>query len=275
MIAAMNASVLHLLRVGRIVLRRFVVEGFDQLSASLAYLTLLSLVPCVAVFLGVLSVFPGLETHVAEIDRFVAGSLLPEHSGAQIVEYVLSFSRNAAEMTRLGAAGVVVSVFFLILSAERALNGVWQVAAPAGWWRRVGLCLAILCVWPLLLLAVVSLAYEAVSLSLEFVPIGDVLRSGLLRLGGLLIAALCFAAVYGLVPNVRVRARHALAGGACAALGFLFLQKGFAFYVGHVPTFSVLYGAFAVVPIFLLWLYLSWAVILLGALVAASLAQVR
>ena len=261
-------------RLVRTVLHRFVAEDFDQLSASLAYQTLFSLVPLVALSFGVLSVVPGFEAYMADADRFVARSLLPERSGSQIVDYVLSFSRNASSMTTLGALGLVATVLFLIMSVERALNEIWRVGARPEWWRRVGLCLVALCLWPLVIAALVALVYEAVTLSLHVVrPVGE--TGGFMRAGGLFVAALCFAAVYGWVPNARVRVRHALAGGVTAACGFILLQKGFAFYVGSMPSLFVLYGAFAIVPIFLLWLYLSWAIILLGALVAAALPEVQ
>ncbi len=267
---AMKATVGYLLRVVRTVLRRFVAEDFDQLSASLAYQTLFSLVPLVAVTFGVLSVIPGFESFMAGADRFVARSLLPERSGAQIVEYILSFSRNAFSMTTLGALGLVVTVLFLVSSVERALNEIWCVSVPSKWWRPLGLCLVALSLWPLLILALITLVYEAVSLSIHLVhPQGG--GGWALRSAGLLVAALCFAAVYGFVPNAPVRVRDALVGGGLAALGFFLLQKGFAFYVGSMPSFFVLYGAFAIVPLFLLWLYLSWAIILLGGLVAATL----
>ena len=266
----MKATVCYLLRVVRTVLRRFVAEDYDQLSASLAYQTLFSLVPLVAVTFGVLSAIPGFESYMADADRFVARSLLPERSGAQIVEYILSFSRNAVSMTALGALGLVVTILFLVTSVERALNEIWCVSVPSKWWRPLGLCLVALSLWPLVILALVTLVYEAVSLSIHLVrPEGG---GGLaLRAGGLLVAALCFAAVYGFVPNTPVRMRDALAGGVSAAFGFFLLQKGFAFYVGSMPSLFVLYGAFAIVPVFLLWLYLSWAIILLGGLVAATL----
>ena len=265
----MKATVCYLLRVVRTVLRRFVAEDFDQLSASLAYQTLFSLVPLVAVTFGVLSVIPGFESYMADADRFVARSLLPERSGAQIVEYVLSFSRNAVSMTTLAALGLVVTILFLVSSVERALNEIWCVSIPSKWWRPLGLCLVALSLWPLVILALVTLVYEAVSLSIHLVhPEGG---AGWLRMSGLVVAGLCFAAVYCFVPNTPVRVRDALIGGVSAAVGFFLLQKGFAFYVGSMPSLFVLYGAFAIVPVFLLWLYLSWAIILLGGLVAATL----
>ena len=257
------------------VLRRFIEENFDQLSASLAFTTLLSLVPLVAVVLGIMSVLPIFFEMATQLDHFVVRSLLPERSAGMIIEYVLQFSQKATNVTLAGLAALVLTVLFLLLSIERAFNHVWRVMDDRTWWKKLRLYAAVVALWPFVVTCVVLATYYAVTASLGLIDDPAWLHSFMFRAAGLSIAAIFFAGLYFAVPNARVVPRDALWAGLFAALGFLLMQKGFEFYLSHFPSFTLVYGAFATVPIFLLWLYLSWAVVLLGALVAATLPEFR
>lgn len=257
------------------ILRRFVEEKFDQLSASLAYTTLLSLVPLVAIFLGILSFFPLFFGVVDRLDRVVVRSLLPEQGGEMIVAYILQFSQKAANVTLVGFAVLLVTVLFLLLSIERAFNHVWRVTDDRPLWKKLRLYATVLVLWPIVVSGVVLASYLAVTTSLGLIDDPEWLHSLLLKGLGLAVAALFFAGFYYSVPNADVAKRDALWAGGFAAIGFVMLQKGFTVYLANFPSFALVYGAFATVPIFLLWLYLSWAVVLLGALVAATLPGFR
>lgn len=257
------------------ILRRFVEENFDQISASLAFTTLLSLVPMVAVVLGVMSVLPSFPGMVDQLQQFVLRSLLPERSAGMIIDYVLEFSQNAANVTVFGLAGLVASVLLLLLSIERTFNHVWCVSEDRPWWKKLRLYAAVLALWPLVVTAVVLAIYYAVTTSLGLIDDPEWLRSFAFKAAGLSVAAILFAGLYLSVPNARVAVRDALWAGLFAALGFMLMQKAFGLYLARFPSFTLVYGAFATVPIFLLWLYLSWAVVLLGALVAATLPEFR
>lgn len=257
------------------ILRRFVEENFEQISASLAYTTLLSLVPLVAMVFGVLSLLPGAREVILEFDHFFLRNLLPERSGGLIIQYVLEFSQKAAGITLAGLVGLFVAVMFLLLSIERALNHVWCVGGGRPWWKRLRLCVGVLAVWPFAVVCIGFLIYHAVMTSLGLVEDLPWLRNLFFKAGGLLGAAICFAGLFYAVPNARVAAADAFGAGVFTAACFFLMQKSFAFYVSLFPTFSFVYGAFAVVPIFLLWLYLSWAIVLLGALLAATLPEFR
>lgn len=259
----------------RCIFRRFVEENFDQLSASLAFTTLLSIVPLVAVVLGVVSVMPEFFEVVERVDRFLVRSLLPETNAGVIVGYVLEFSKKAANVTLVGLVLLVATVYLLLLSIERAFNHVWHARGGRKWWSRLLLYAAVLTIWPFVVASVIAAISYAVTLSLGVVDEIAWLGSLLFRLGGLAVAALSFAAFYCVVPHARVDLRGALWAGWFAAIGFYLMQRGFEFYLAHFPSYTAVYGAFATVPIFLLWLYLSWAVVLLGALIAATLPEFR
>ena len=267
----MIARLSHLRLFVAHVLRRFSEEDFGQLSASLAFTTLLSLVPFVAVVLGILSVFPVFLSMADQFDHFVVRSLLPERNAGLIIEYVLEFSQKATKVTLAGLAALVVTVLFLLRSIEQAFNNVWRVTENRSWWKRLRLYAVVLTLWPFVVACVVLITGYAVTVSLGLIDYPEWLQSILLKAAGLLVATISFAGFYYAVPNAKVEPCNALGAGLFASFGFMLMQKGFELYLSHFPSFTLVYGAFAIVPIFLMWLYLSWAVVLLGALIAASL----
>lgn len=259
-----------LARVGR----RFNDENFHQISASLAFTTLLSLVPLVALILSLLSALPVFQGLIDQVEHSLVRNLLPERSGAPIAGYILKFSQKAAQVKAVGLLVLLSTAFLLLLTIERAFNHVWSVG-PRPLWKRLKLYAAVLALWPLVMGGIVAAVSYAVTTSLGFVHEPPWLSWILFKAMGLAIAALFFAGLYHEVPNTRVAPRDAAWAGLVAALGFLLMQKGFELYLQHFPSYTVVYGAFAAMPIFLLWLYLSWAVVLFGALVAATLPEFR
>lgn len=257
------------------VLRRFVEENFEQLSASLAFTTLLSLVPLVAVVLGVMSLFPVFYEMVEQLDHFVVRSLLPERSAEMIIGHILEFSRKATNFTLAGLAALVATIMFLLLSVERAFNHVWCAQDNRSWWRRLRLSIVVMVLWPIVVTCVILAIYRAVTTSLGMIDDPQWLHDALFKMAGMIVAAIFFAGLYYAVPNARVCWQDAAWAGTFSALGFALMQKGFEFYLAYFPSMTLVYGAFATVPIFLMWMYLSWAVVLLGALVAATLPEFR
>ena len=260
--------------VGRI-LRRFVEEDFFQLSAGLAFTTLLALVPLVAVVLGIMSVFPFFLDMAVQIDNFVVRSVLPERSAGVIILHVLKFSQKAGNVTLAGLAALIPTVVFLLLGIERAFNRVWRAPKKRPWWKRLGLYVIMLALWPFAITFVIFATYHAVTTSLGLIDNPAWLHRPLLKTAGLLVAALFGSGVYKTMPNIRVRWRDALWAGLFVASTFALMKDAFEFYLSHFPMITLVYGAFATLPIFLTWVYLSLAVVLLGALLAATLAEFR
>ena len=259
---------------GRI-LHRFIEENFDQLSASLAFTTLLSLVPLVAVVLGIISVFPVFNEMVEQLDHFVVRSLLPERSAELIISHILKFSQKATNFTLASLAALIATILFLLLSVERAFNNVWRVTENRPWWKKLRLSVVVLVLWPIVVTCVILASYHAEISSLGLIDDPACLHGFVLKFAGMLVAAIFFAGLYYAVPNAHVCWRDAAWAGGFAALGFALMQKGFEFYLAYFPSMTLIYGAFATVPIFLMWMYFSWAVVLLGALVAATLPEFR
>ena len=264
-------------RLGRFVARvvaRFAEESLDQTSASLAYTTLLSIVPLVAVVLGAMSAMPSFLSMVDQLDSTMR-NLLPEHSADLIIKYVLDFSAKARKVTIAGLVALIVTVYAMLNTVENALNKVWRVPQNRSWWRRFALYTALILLWPLVFAYVVAAVSYAVSLSSGLVFEQVWLQKLLSKGTGVLVAAIFFGGLYFAVPNARVRLLDALYGGFFSAFGLLLMQRAFELYLSHFPSVTLVYGAFATVPIFLLWLYLSWAVVLLGALVVVTRHEFR
>ncbi|MQY51673.1 YihY family inner membrane protein [Rhodocyclus tenuis] len=259
----------------RRVAQRFSEENLDEVSASLAFTTLLSLVPLVALSLSLATLLPAFPSLADQLDRYLVRNLLPEGSAGLIARYILEFSHKAARVTVVGLLLLAATAFLLLLTIERAFNNVWGVTERRRWWQRLRLYSGLIVLWPLALGAVAAAVSYAVTVSLGLVDESPWLRRLLFKALGVLLPTLFFGGLYYVVPNVRVRVRDAAWAGFIAALAFVLMQKAFEVYLQQFPSYQTIYGAFSTVPIFLIWLYLSWAVVLLGALLAATLPEFR
>lgn len=254
-------------------LRRFLAEGFDQITASLSFTTLLSLVPMVALVLAIVSALPAYFAFLENADRVIVNNLLPPGSAGLISAKVMQFSRRAAEVSWLGVAFLILTAVLLLNTIERAFNHVWHVREPRSLWRRAVLYGVVIAVWPVLIGSLVAGVSYGVTSSLGLIGELPWLRTKALRILSIGLLAIFFSWLYYAVPNASVRWRDAGIAGVSTALGFVLLQNAFALYLSYFPSYKAIYGAFAVVPIFLLWVYLSWALVLLGALVANLLPE--
>jgi membrane protein len=263
-----------LVYLGALVWRRFTDERCMQIASSLTFTTLLAIVPIITVALTLMSAFPVFSELMLNVQRFLVQNMLPQ-SAANITLYAERFADNAGRLTAVGIGFLFVTAMIVLLTIDRALNQIWRVPRRRTMVQRVFIYWALLTVGPLLIGASLSLTSWVVSQSLGLVK--DLPRAGELLLKGapVLLTGIAFALVYITIPNRRVLVRDALIGGFLAALAFEGMKQGFATYITHFPTYKVVYGAFASVPIFLLWIYLSWIVVLFGAVCAAVLPEWR
>jgi membrane protein len=257
------------LDTARTLRERFREDHLGLTASSLTFTTLIALVPLVTVMLAVFSAFPMFASFQSALEKYFLQSLVPDGIAKPVLAALTQF---AAKATRLGTVGLVVLVFTalaLMLTIDRALNAIWRVRRPRSIAQRVLVYWAALTLGPLLLgisLSLTSAVLGATQLAVGALP-GSV---------GVLLAAIEFvilaagvAALYRYVPNTEVRWRHAIAGGMFVAIGLELAKRGLAWYVGLMPTYSMVYGAFATLPIFLLWIYLGWVIVLWGAVIAA------
>lgn len=251
--------------------RRFFDDGCFGLAGSLAYTSLLALVPLLTIALTVIAAFPVFKEFIQGVDAFFAQNMLPPTVAKVVTGYINQFTENAGRLTAVGVVFLGVTAIMLMLTIEGALNAIWRVQRPRPLVVRVLMYWGVLTLGPLLIGVSLTATSYLVSASLGYakqIPGGAMALLGLVPLA---LTAAAFTLVYCVVPNRPVELKHAAVGGVLAAVMFELMKRGFAVYIGKVPSYTLVYGAFATVPIFLLWIYLSWVVTLLGAVIAASL----
>lgn len=267
-----RTDLLHFLRF---IALRFDQDRCAQMAASLTFTTLLSLVPLIAIALTLFSAFPVFDDFSAHIKSFLLANMLPETGGKIISRYVEQFAESAAKLTAVGIVFLGVTAMLMMHTIDDALNVIWRVSRPRTVVQRVLIYWTMLTLAPLLVGGSLSLTSWLAGMSMGYakqVPEFDVV---MLKVVPVLLTTLAFSLLFRVVPNRFVPLRHAFIGGAAAAVAFESMNHAFAYYIAHFPTYKLVYGAFASIPIFLLWIYLSWLTILLGALIASSLSYWR
>ena len=252
------------------ILRRFLHENMLQTSAALAFTTLLALVPLVAVVLAVAEMIPYFDLLLGRLTGMLRETLLPTGAARTIAGGIGRFSTRAQQLTVAGLVLLAVTAFLLLQTIERAFNHLWQVE-PRPFISRLGLYAFVMIVWPFLLGAVAVASSFALSASLGLLDDLTWARSLLPHALSSLLLGVFFAFLYYAVPNARVSSRAALFGGAFASLAIAAMQRLFELFLATSGIFRSIYGAFAAIPIFLVWLHLSWAIVLFGGLLAAKL----
>ncbi len=263
-----------LIDFARMAWRRFHEERCLQIASSLTFSALLAIVPIITVTLTLISAFPVFRELALNLQQFLVQNILPE-SVESIAGYARQFADNAARLTAVGVLFLFVVAMVVLQTIDRALNQIWRVPRPRTTVQRAFIYWALLTVGPVLIGASLSLTSWLVSHSLGLVKDVPLASEALLKIVPMLLTGLAFAFLYITLPNRRVLVRDALSGGFLAALAFEGMKYAFALYVTHFPTHRVVYGAFASVPIFLMWIYLSWLVVLSGAVAAAVMPEWR
>jgi membrane protein len=257
------------------VLRRWSEDRCLQVAGSLTYTTLLALVPLFTIVVALLSSLPFFEDVMVQIKVFLLLNLVPEIAGKIITVYMQQFSGNAARLTGLGLAGLFVMALALLFTVDTVMNGIWRVRRRRPLWRSALGYSALLAVGPVFMGVSLWATTWLVTASLDQVDFSRSVEKSVLRIVPVAVSAAAFFFLYRFFPNRPVPWRHAAAGGLVAAVAFEAMKSVFAEYVRMVPAYSLVYGAFAVIPIFLLWVWLSWLVVLFGAEFAAALAYWR
>lgn len=257
----------------RLVGRRFASDGGMRIAASLSYTSLLALVPLGTIAFAVLKAFPVFDDIRDRMQSLVFETFLPE-TIANVQEYFVSFVGKASGLTAIGIVALAVISIMLLATIEAALNDIFRVKSKRAFIPRMMMFWAVMTMGPLLMGASLSLATYLFALTQtvggdQFTGFGWLMTS----LMPSVLAMFAFTVFYAIVPYRPVKIKHALIGGISAGILFAFVRKGFALYVSAFPAYQTLYGALSTVPIFLIWMYLSWAVVLIGAEIAAAMPE--
>ncbi|KLV07842.1 membrane protein [Photobacterium aquae] len=251
--------------------------GHDRLTVtagSMAYVTLLSLVPLITVVLSALSTFPVFAGLGELLQKFVIENFVPA-AGEVVETYLNEFVANAGKMTAVGIGALFVVALMLISSIDKSLNYIWRVSEKRRPIISFSIYWMVLTLGPVLVGSSIAVSSYLGSLNLLDSEAVNGLFQRTLRYLPVIMSSSAFLGLYLLVPNTKVRFNHAMLGAVTASILFELSKKGFALYIANFPSYQVIYGALAVVPILFVWVYLCWCIVLFGAEITASLGEFR
>ena len=250
---------------------RFREDHMGLTASSLTFTTTIALVPFFTVALAIFTAFPMFSKLQGALQAWLVQSLIPDNIARQVLGYLTQFSRQANKLGIAGLAVLLVTAIALILTIDRTLNGIWRVKKARSLAQRVLIYWAAITLGPLLLAASLAVTSYVLSASGGLVGALPVSLRFLLSVLQFFLVAGGMAAMYRYVPNTFVKWSHAWAGGLFVAAGIEVAKRALSLYLGAVPTYSLVYGAFATLPILLVWIYVSWVIVLMGAVIAAYL----
>ncbi|MBI2749524.1 MAG: YihY family inner membrane protein [Burkholderiales bacterium] len=258
----------HALRTLR---ERFREDRLGLTASSLTFTTIIALVPFITVALAVFTAFPMFAKFQDVLQKWLIESLVPDNIARQVLSYLNQFAGKASKLGSLGLVVLLVTALALVFTIDRTLNSIWRVRTPRPFAQRVLIYWSTITLGPVLLAVSLSMTSYAVSLSKGLV--GDMPGgvSLLLNILQFIAVAAGMAAMFRYVPNTHVHWDHAWMGGVFVSGGMELAKRGLAWYVSSVPTYSIVYGAFATLPILLVWIYVVWVIVLLGAALTAYL----
>ena len=260
-------------QMGGVLAERFRDARLGLSASSLTFTTVLALVPLFALGLAVFSAFPMFGKFQDMLQRWLVESLVPESIARQVLSYLTQFSRKASRLGTAGLAAVLLSAVFLMVTIERTLGQIWRVQRQRPLPQKVLLYWSSITLGPLLLGASLAISSYVMTASRDVVDVLPGSVRWVLDSFEFLLLTACVSGLYFYVPYTRVRWRHAITAGFLVAASLELAKKGMAFYLLEVPTYSLVYGAFAAVPILLVWIYVTWLLVLLGAVLASSLPE--
>lgn len=258
-------------KAAQIMQGRFRDDHLGQAAGALTFTTIIALVPLCTVVLAILTAFPAFGQFETVLERWLVESLIPDGIARQVMGYLNQFSAKASQLGAVGFAALIYSAVTLIYTIDHSLNSIWQVRRQRPWGQRILLYWAAITLGPLILAASVVLMEALVPLLGGSINDPTSLLRRVLNLleSGVTVAG--FTALYHFVPYTRVRFRHALVGGIFTGVVLAGARHLLTAYMVNMGSYSAIYGAFATLPLLLLWIYIAWVIVLLGAVLVASL----
>jgi membrane protein len=252
--------------------RRLTGVGIARTAGSLAFTTLLGLVPLFTVAFAYVARFPMFDRWQDSLESFLLRNFLPG-SGTVVRHYLAEFTEKSAQLQGVGTVFVILTAVLLIVQIDQEINMIWSRRGPRSVGRRIVVYALGFTAGPALIGAAVYYANWLIEHAIVTTSIGSEALTVLSYPVALLVDAAGFTLLYVLVPAQRVPLKMALIGGALAAFAFEAAKYGFRFYIANFPTYQLVYGSLAVLPLFLLWIYVSWIIVLVGAAVTATLTE--
>ncbi|MFN3790421.1 YihY family inner membrane protein [Massilia sp.] len=273
-----RARGLTLLEAGdllRFAQRRLREEKLPQVAGSLTFTTTLALVPLLTIVLAILTIFPVFDQLRMALDTWFVQTLMPKAIANTISANLTQFASKAKGLSLLGAALLLLTTTTMMGMIERAFNQIWGVRRPRPWSQRIPVYWAIITLGPILIGLSLSATSQLFTATSGLVASFPFLGALFYTIVSVALSAGAYMLLYMAVPNRRVHWRDALWGGLAAAIAFELAKRGFALFISRFPTYAIIYGALAALPLFLIWIYLSWLITLVGAVLAAALPVVK
>lgn len=253
-------------------IKNFLNDNCTQKAASLTYTTLLSLVPILTLVLVTLSLIPQLASAKQQIQEAISRNLLPS-AGSQVADYIQQFTSNASNLSVIGAVALLFTTLSMLFTIERAFNEIWRVEKKETTLFNLLRYWAIVTIAPFVLGTAFIVSSTVQSLSFLNQSFGGYAIDWAVwvHIASVLVMTLGFVGIYWFIPRCQVRFKHALVAGIITGIIFELLKQFFGLAVSNFTSYEAVYGAFAALPLFLLWVYISWNVILLGVEISYSL----
>jgi membrane protein len=258
----------------RFLARRFLDDHLFQAAAALAYTTIFALVPLAMVVFGVLSAFPVFDEWRGQLTDYVFSNFVPTAANA-VRDKLFEFLGNTGKLTLAGAIGLIVSLLITLDSVESIFNRIWRVVGARPRLIRFLVYWTVLTLGALLAAASTALSAWVFALPMFNTTEGRWFSHVALRFAPMLIELFAITALYRVVPHRTVHFRHALAGALVAVLLLEAVKWALGLYLGAFNSYEKVYGALAALPILLLWIYLCWVAVLLGATFASAISSFR
>ena len=254
--------------------RRALEDKIFEAAGSLSFTTVFALVPLSLVVFGVLAGFPVFSEWSDRLSSYVFSNFVP--SAARSVEsYLKQFSANAGQLTTAGVVALLVSLLVTLTGVEGAFNRIWRVKSARPKFSRFLVYWTVLTLGALMAVASLAVSAKFFAMSVFSTTAGHVLEMAMLSLAPMAIELVAFATIYRVVPHRTIKWRHAVAGAALATVLFEAVKWAIGVYLGSFGAYSTIYGTLAFVPIFLMWIFLTWIAVLLGASLASSISAFR
>jgi membrane protein len=255
--------------------RRLTEEKLPQVAGSLTFTTTLAIVPLLTIVLAIFTTFPMFGKLRTALDNYFVQMLMPKAIANTITSNLTQFASKATGLSAVGGIALVFTTIALIGTIERAFNQIWKVRRPRPLVQRVLVYWALVTLGPLafgLSLTLTSQLFSATNGLMSLVPF---LGAVFYTVVSVALTTGAYVLLYMTVPNRDVDWRDAVWGGLVAAIAFEIAKRVFAVFIRQFPTYAIIYGALAALPLFLVWMYLSWMITLVGALLTAALPIVK
>ena len=257
----------------RRVIRRLDGVGWTRAAGSLAFTTILGIVPLATVAFAFVAQFPIFQDFLRALEVYLLRYTLPETASVLVQKYVVGLAQEAATLKGLWIFFVIVTAVLVVDSVESEINEIWRINKKRPIVRRILVYTAGVTLGPVLVGGTILSIRWIITLSISAIALNRNDIATVVHVVTFALAVVSFTLLYVLAPARKVLWRHGLIGGLLAASAFEVTRAGFAWYVAHSPTYEILYGALAAVPIFMLWVFVFWMIVLAGAAITASIAE--